>query len=126
MAAYFSQITPFPRVYRLSHLPDMTDPPIDPPDTPVLRRPPVILVVAPELGVKGFLLFTHRHVSALLAPFGNRLQAPSQPLLHRSHMHCEFPFPAAGTDVCVAEKIERVRLLPLPLRLPRFRSSELQ
>jgi hypothetical protein len=79
--------------------PDLPDLPKELPDTPVVRRSPVILVVAPESGVEGLLLFLHRHVAVLLAPFGNRLQAPSEPLLHRSHVHGEFPFPAAGTDV---------------------------
>src|SRR5271169_2995602 len=104
----------------------MTDFLIELPDISVVRRSPVILVVAPEFGVEGFLLLTHRHVAVLLAPFGNRLQAPAEPLLHRSHVHCEFPSPATGTDVCVAEEIKSGRFLTLPLRIPLCRSSELQ
>src|ERR1017187_5533829 len=37
--------------------------------------------------------------------------------LHRPHVHCELPSPAACTDVREAEEIERGWLLPLPLRM---------
>jgi len=52
-------------------------------------------------------------MAVLLAPFSYRRQAPSKPFLHRSHMHGEFPFPAAGTDVCVAEGNQTWDLHPL-------------
>jgi hypothetical protein len=57
----------------------MTDLQIELPDISVVRRSPVILIVAPELSVKGFLLLTHRHVAVLLAPFGDEEAVPTGP-----------------------------------------------
>src|SRR5258708_15356705 len=57
--------------------PGATNFPIELHDAFVVRRSSVVLVVAPELGVKGLLLFLHRIVAVLPAPVGNRLQAPS-------------------------------------------------
>ncbi len=79
--------------------PDMADCPIELPDASGVRWSSVILVVAPELGVEGRLLFAHRIVAILLAPFGYCRQAPSEPFLHRPHIHCELPSPAACADV---------------------------
>src|SRR6266576_3450445 len=95
--------------------PGATNFPIELHDAFVVRRSSVVLVVAPELGVKGLLLFLHRIVAVLPAPVGDCLQAPAEPLLHRPHFHCEFPFPAACADVGEAEEIERGWFLPLPL-----------
>jgi hypothetical protein len=131
MAAYFLPGHPVSTSASVEPLsPDMTDFPPEPPDTPVIRRSSIILVVAPEFGVEGLLLFLHRQVAVLLAPFGNCLQAPSQPLLHRSHVHCEFPFSTACTDVREAEEIQSAGFLPLPLRIclcipPKFHQSRL-
>ena len=77
----------------------MTDLSIELPDTAVVRRAPVILVVAPELGVEDFLLLSHRLVPVLLAPFGDRLQPPAEPFADRLHVDCELPLPAACADV---------------------------
>ena len=82
--------------------PDMADGPIDLPDASGVRRSSVILVVAMRLGVEGHLLFVHRFMAVLLAPFGYCRQAPSEPFLHR---------------VREAEEIERGWFLPLPLRV---------
>jgi hypothetical protein len=78
--------------------------PPDPYDAPIelqkaLRvcRSAIVLVVASELGVEGRLLLAHRCMSVLLAPFGNRREAPAEPLAHRSHMHGKFRSPAAIT-----------------------------
>src|SRR5260370_33691815 len=71
--------------------PGMTDLLIELPDISVVRRAPVILVVAPEFSVKGFLLLIHRHVAVLPASFGDCRQAPSVPLLYRSHVHGALP-----------------------------------
>jgi hypothetical protein len=79
--------------------PDAADFPMELPGAPGVRRSPVVLVVAPELGIEGRLLFVHRLVSVLLAPFGYCRQAPAEPLLHRPHVHCELPSPAACADV---------------------------
>jgi hypothetical protein len=56
--------------------PDIADCPIELPDAPGVRRSSVILVVAPEFGIEGLLLFLHRLVSVRPAPFGDRRQAP--------------------------------------------------
>src|SRR5260370_18701717 len=71
--------------------PGMTDLLIELPDISVVRRAPVILVVAPEFSVKGFLLLIHRHVAVLPAPFGRCPPPPSDTLLHRFPFHRELP-----------------------------------
>src|ERR1700745_272529 len=80
-------------------LPDATDAPIELPETLVVCRSPVILVVAAELGVEDFLLLSHRLVPVLLTPFGDRLQPPAEPFADRLHVDCELPLPAACADV---------------------------
>ena len=98
--------------------PDTTDLPIELPKTMVVRRSPVVLVVAAELGIKGFLLLVHRIVPVLFAPFGDRLQTPTESLTDRLHVDCELPFSAECADVREAEEVERGRLLAPPLRIP--------
>ena len=110
----------------------------DPNDTPIelqkvlkVCRSAVVLVVASELGVEGFLLLVHRCMSVLLAPCGDRREAPAEPLAHRSHMHCELPSPAACANVRQTEKVEGAGfLLALPLRTflsvtPKFQQPRL-
>lgn len=72
--------------------PDATDSPIELPETLVVCRSPVILVVAAELGVEDFLLLSHRLVPVLLAPFGDRLQPPAEPLPIVFTWTVNFPF----------------------------------
>lgn len=91
-------------------LPDPHDAPIELQKALGVRRSPIVLVVASEFGVEGFPLLIHRGMSVLLTPFGDRREAPAEPLAHRSHMHCELPSPAAGADVRKAKKIEGVGL----------------
>ena len=96
----------------------MTDLLIELPEFSVVRRSSVILVVAPELGVEGFLLLVHRCVAVFLAPFGDCRQAPAKPLLHRSYVHRELPLATACADVRQTEKVEGAGfLLALPLRV---------
>ena len=112
--------------------------PPDPYDAPIelqkaLRvcRSAVVLVVASELGVEGLLLLVHWCMSVLLAPFGDRCEAPAEPLAHRSHMHCELPSPAACANVRQTEKVEGAGfLLALLLRAflgvaPKFQQPRL-
>src|SRR5271166_6037402 len=87
--------------------------PPDPDDTPIelqkaLRvcRSAVVQVVASEFGVEGLLLLVHRCMPVLLAPCGDRREAPAEPLAHRSHMHRELPSPAACANVRQTEKVE--------------------
>src|ERR1700692_625010 len=61
----------------------------DPNDTPIelqkvlkVCRSAVVLVVASELGVEGFLLLVHRCMSVLLAPCGDRREVPAARLGH--------------------------------------------
>jgi hypothetical protein len=98
--------------------------PPDPHDAPIefqkalrVRRSAIVLVVASELGVESLLLLIHRCVSVFLAPFGDRREAPAEPLAHRPHMHGELPSPAVCANVREAEEVEGAGFLdPLPLR----------
>src|SRR5260370_8749028 len=90
---------------------------IELPDSSVVRRSSVILVVTPELGVQGFLLLVHRLVSVLLAPFGDCRQAPFKPFLHRSHVHGELPLSTACAYVREADDAQSSGFLPLPFRI---------
>jgi hypothetical protein len=42
-------------------------------DAAVIRRAPVLLVMAAEFGIQGLLLFAHRLVPVLFAPVGDCL-----------------------------------------------------
>ena len=97
--------------------PNATDDPIKLPKASVVRRSPVILVVAAELGVKGLLLLVHRIVPVRFTPLGDRLQAPTESLADRPHVYCELPFPAACADVRESEEIERGWFLAPSLRI---------
>src|SRR5260370_17706769 len=76
--------------------PGMTDLLIELPDISVVRRAPVILLVAPEFSVKGFLLLIHRHVAVLPAPFAHAPHAPSEPcpLLFLLSVYLPLPPPS--------------------------------
>src|SRR5258708_32383313 len=98
--------------------PDTTDRPIYLPETTVVRRSAVILVVAAELGVQGFQLQVHRLVPMFLTPFSDRLQPPAEAFADRPHVYCELPFPATGADVREAEEIKGGRVLSLSPPVP--------
>src|SRR5258708_32039350 len=98
--------------------PDTTDRPIYLPETTVVRRSAVILVVAAELGVQGFQLHVHRLVPVFPTPFRHRLQPPAQSFADRPHVYCELPFPATGADVPAAEEIKGGRVPSLAARVP--------
>ena len=78
-------------------MPDTPDLPVEPPKTSVVRRSPIVLVMAAELGVQGFLLLGHGLVPVFFAPFGDGFQSSAEPFRLRPHMHRELPLPAAGT-----------------------------
>ena len=66
-------------VRRFSHfLPDPNNTPIELQKALRVCRAAVVLVVASELGVEGLLLFVHRCMSMLLAPFGDCREAPAE------------------------------------------------
>src|SRR5437588_313618 len=66
--------------------PDTTDLPIEQPETAIVRRSPVIPVVAAELSIQGFHLLAHRFVPVLSAPFGDRLQPPAESFADRLYL----------------------------------------
>ena len=81
--------------------------PPDPYDTPIelqkaleVGRPAVVLGVATELGVEDLLRLVHWGLSVLLAPCGDRREAPAEPLAHRPYRHGELSSSAACADVC--------------------------
>ena len=70
--------------------------------------------MASELGVEGLVLLVHRGMPVLLAPFGDRREAPTEPLAHRSHLHCELPSPAACPNVRQPKEVEGAGFLLSP------------
>jgi len=94
------------------------DSPIELPETAVVRSTSIVLVVAAEFGIQGFLLPVHRIMSVCPTPFGDRSQPSAEPFAYRPHMNCELPLPAASTGVCEPEEIEGLRFSSLSLRLP--------
>src|ERR1700757_1452330 len=97
--------------------PDATDSLIELPNSAVVRASSVVLVMAAELGVQGFLLLVHSIVPVLFAPFPDGLQTSTQPLGNGLHVHCEPPLSAAGAYVHKAQEIEGCRFLSLLLRV---------
>src|SRR5260370_10220056 len=74
-------------------LPGSPDHPIEPRDTPEVRRSPVVLVVAPKYRVEGRLLLRERIVPVSLSPRRNPQEAPVQSLPHGPHVRREVPPP---------------------------------
>jgi len=62
-------------------VPETKDPPIELPQTSVVRRASVVLVVAPQFRIEGLLLLRHGVMPMLTAPFGHGLEGPRQALL---------------------------------------------
>src|SRR6202165_6116599 len=96
------------------------------PDTAVVRRTSVVLVMAAELGVQGFLLLFHRIVPMPFAPVPDCLQSSAEPCGNRLHVHCELPLSAAGAYVHKAQEIEGCRFLSLLPRVLGCISPEFQ
>src|SRR3989442_7059639 len=86
------------------------DEPIEPPETAVVRRPPVVLVVAPEFGIERRGLILDRVVPMLLAPLRHRLHAAPKAFANRPNVNCEPPPSAARTHMREAEEVEGRRL----------------
>src|SRR5437870_13670640 len=72
-------------------VPEPADEPIIPPETAVVRRPSVVLVVAPEFGVERRGLILDRVVPMLLAPLRHRLHTPPKAFTHCPHVNREPP-----------------------------------
>ena len=93
-------------------LPDTTNLPIVPPQTAVVGRASVILVMTSELPIEGLALFLDRIMTVLPAPSRHCFQAALKPLPHGPNVNREIPPPTPRTDVREAEEVEGGRLLP--------------
>src|SRR5438128_137994 len=83
--------------------PDTANFPIIPPQTSIVRRSSVVLVVPPELPIEGLALFLDRIMTVLPAPRRHCFQAAFEPLPHGPNVDREVPPPAPRTDVREAE-----------------------
>lgn len=63
------------------------------------------------------MLLAHGVVAMRLAPYRDGLEGSFQALLHRLHMHREFPSAASRADMREAEEIESCGLSPHPFGL---------
>src|SRR6202521_5888351 len=97
-------------------VPEPLDLPMELPQTAVVRRPAVVLVVTSEFGVERRRLIHDRVVPVLVAPLRHRLRTPPKPLTHGPNVNRELPASTARTDVREAEEVEG-------RRLPRVRLS---
>ena len=84
-------------------VPEPTGGAIELPKTLEVRRAPVVLVVAPELGIEGLLLLVHRRMTMLLAPSTDRRQASAEPFVHRPYMHRELSTQVIEARCSIAE-----------------------
>ena len=91
-------------------VPEPPDEPIELPQTAVVRRPPVVLVVAPEFGVERRGLVLDRVVPMLLAPLRHRLHTAPKAFADGPDVNREPPPSAARTHVRETEKVEGRRL----------------
>src|SRR5262249_27692312 len=91
-------------------VPEPPDLPIELPQRAGVRRPAVVLVVAPEFGVERGGLVLDRVVPMVLAPLRHRLHATSKAFAHGPDVNRKPSPPAARTDVREAEEIEGRRL----------------
>ena len=71
-------------------MPESSNDPVELPDTPGVRRPPVVLVVAPQLCVEDRPLMCQLVVPMLSAPDGSRFERSPQALLHRPEVDREL------------------------------------
>src|SRR5262245_24963330 len=91
-------------------VPEPPDQPVEPPQTPVVRRPAVVLVMTPEFGVERRGLILDRVVPVQLAPLRHRLHTTPKTSAHGPDMNREPSPSATRTDVRETEKVEGRRL----------------
>ena len=96
-------------------LPDSTDRAKELPKTPVVRRSPIVLVVAPEVPVEGLLLLLNGIMPMLLTPSRHFHETALEPLSHRPEVDREIPSPASLADMRETKKIESCWLSPARL-----------
>ena len=90
-------------------VPEPSNEPIESLKTAIVRRSPVVLVVAPEfIERRGLML--DRVVPMVLAPLRHRLRTASKACAHGPDVNRKPPPPAARTHVRETEKIEGRRL----------------
>ena len=96
-------------------LPGTTDRPKEHPETPVVRRSPIVLIMALQFLVEGFLLLLYKIVPMLFAPGRHIRKTAPETLSHRSYLNREFPLPASFADVRKTKKVKSRRLSPTRL-----------
>src|SRR6266702_4156192 len=121
---------PSPRPAGEPLAPDSAHRPIELPQTTMVGRATVVLVVASQFRVEHPLLVFQRVVAMPLAPVGDRFEPSPQALLHRAHVHRELTMPASGTPVRKPQEVEGGGLGLQPLRLmmgmtPKFNQARL-
>ena len=80
--------------------------------TPDIRGSPIVLVMALQLPVEGFLLFLYRIMPMRFAPGRHSHDAAPESLAHRSNMYHKLPIPAAFAQMRESKKVESGRLHP--------------
>src|ERR1700738_1596813 len=88
------------------HVPEPSNEPIEPLETAIVRRTPVVLVVAPEFGVERLGLILDGVVPVLLAPLRHRLHTAPKAFANGPHVNREPSPSAARTHMREAEKVE--------------------
>src|SRR5229473_8088911 len=91
-------------------VPEPSNEPIEPLKTAIVRRSPVVLVVAPEFGIERRGLMRDRVVPMVLAPLRHRLHTASKAFAHGPDVNRKPPPPAARTHMRETEKVEGRRL----------------
>src|SRR6266571_8229330 len=79
-------------------VPEPADEPIKPPQTAVVRRPSVVLVVTPKFGIERRGLILDRVVPMLLAPLRDRLHTAPKAFANGPDVNRKPPPPAARTN----------------------------
>src|SRR6266849_5730134 len=83
-------------------VPEPSNEPIEPLKTAIVRRSPVVLVVAPEFGIERRGLMLDRVVPMLLAPLRHRRHTASKAFAHGPDVNRKPPLPAARTHMRVS------------------------
>src|SRR6266700_7273655 len=91
-------------------VPEPSNETIEPRETAIVRRSPVVLVVAPEFGIERRGLMLDRVVPMVLAPLRHRLRTASKACAHGPDVNRKPPPPAARTHMRETEKVEGRRL----------------
>src|SRR3989442_719701 len=87
-------------------VPEPSNEPIEPLETAIVRRSPVVLVVAPEFGIERRGLMLDRVVPMVLAPLRHRPHTASKACAHGPDVNRKPPPPAARTHMRETEKVE--------------------